>query len=290
MVILLIIIIIAVILFSLYVYLESAGFRVVNYHLKSSKLPNHEIKIVFLSDLHNKDYGNKNEILVQKINELNPDFICFAGDMITSGWEFSYDYSHTLGFISKLASKYPVFYAPGNHEEYMNYDRKKFPTEYDSLISSLSEMGVYYLNNEASYLEEYGITIYGLNIPFDYFKHRRITTLSDGLIENLLGSVDHDTYSVMLAHNPVFFKDYAKWSPDLVLSGHVHGGIVALPLLGGVIAPGYRLFPKYDAGLFFEGKSTMLLSRGIGSHTIPIRINNKAEIVCLTLEGVHNES
>ena len=64
----------------------------------------------------------------------------------------------------------------------------------------------------------------------------------------------------------------------MVLSGHVHGGIMRLPLLGGVIAPSYRLFPKYDGGIFRHGKSWMLLGRGLGSHTLPFRFFNPAEL------------
>ncbi len=284
-----VIIIIALLLISLYVYVESTGFRVVHYDLKSSKLSK-SIRIVLLSDLHNKDYGNNNDVLIHEIVELDPDLVCFAGDMITSGWEFNYDFTHTLQFIEKLAKKYPIYYSPGNHEENLNYDRVKFPEQYEVFTSSLKEMGVHYLNNDSIRLENQGITIYGLNIPYDYFSHRKITKLSEGLMEKCLGQINSDDYTILLAHNPIFFPDYAMWGPDLVLSGHVHGGIVALPILGGLISPGYRFFPKYDFGLFFESASTMLLSRGIGTHTIPLRINNKAEIVCLTLEGAEYES
>lgn len=87
----------------------------------------------------------------------------------------------------------------------------------------------------------------------------------------------------MIAHNPEYFPAYAEWGADLVLSGHVHGGLMRLPFLGGVIAPSMKLFPKYDGGVFEEHGSTMILSRGLGTHTLPIRIFNPGELVVIRL-------
>lgn len=89
--------------------------------------------------------------------------------------------------------------------------------------------------------------------------------------------------NILIAHNPDYFEEYAKWGADLVLSGHVHGGIMRIPFLGGVLAPSYRIFPKYDGGVFKEGKSVMLLGRGLGSHTIQLRFFNPAELYEVTL-------
>ena len=86
-----------------------------------------------------------------------------------------------------------------------------------------------------------------------------------------------------MAHNPDYFEEYAAWGADLVLSGHVHGGMMRLPILGGVVSPAFKLFPKYDGGLFQQGKSTMILSRGLGMHTIPIRIFNPGELILLKI-------
>ena len=103
-------------------------------------------------------------------------------------------------------------------------------------------------------------------------------------LKRLLGKPSAGEYNILIAHNPDYFPAYAEWGADLVLSGHVHGGIMRLPLLGGVLSPALRLFPKYDGGLFQEGGSTMILGRGLGSHTIPIRIFNPGELIVVTLE------
>ena len=148
-------------------------------------------------------------------------------------------------------------------------------------------MGVRLLDNEHLISADPEVMIYGLNLPYEYYRKIATKHLKSGLMHDLLGDVDREKYSILLAHNPEHFKEYAAWGCDLILSGHIHGGIIRLPYLGGVISPGIKLFPKYDSGLFTSGKTTMLVSRGIGSHTIPVRINNKAEIVCLTIKGEH---
>ena len=93
-------------------------------------------------------------------------------------------------------------------------------------------------------------------------------------------------FQLLLAHNPEYLTAYAGWGANLVLSGHIHGGIMILPFLGGVIAPSYELFPKFDFGKFTEKNCEMVLSRGLGTHTINIRIFNKPEISVITLKGL----
>ena len=99
-------------------------------------------------------------------------------------------------------------------------------------------------------------------------------------MRSILGRCDTETYTILLAHNPDYFPQYGAWGADLVCSGHVHGGVARVPFWGkGMISPSLRLFPQYDGGVFSEGKSTMLLSRGLGMHTIPFRLFNPAELL-----------
>lgn len=270
----------------IFVIRESRGFCSVYYSVSTDKL-SHDLKIIMLSDLHNKDYGNENEALVSAIRDFDPDLICFAGDMVTSAWDTNLDYRKTLSFIRKLSSDYPVYYGMGNHEQAFNEDREKHPEAFERLKKALDEMGVRLLDNEHLISADPEVMIYGLNLPYEYYRKIATKHLKSGLMHDLLGDVDREKYSILLAHNPEHFKEYAAWGCNLILSGHIHGGIIRLPYLGGVISPGIKLFPKYDSGLFTSGKTTMLVSRGIGSHTIPVRINNKAEIVCLTIKGEH---
>lgn len=89
----------------------------------------------------------------------------------------------------------------------------------------------------------------------------------------------------MIAHNPAHAKAYRDWGADLVVSGHFHGGIVRVPGVGGVITPQLRLFPRYDGGMYQDGKTTFVVSRGIGEHTLPVRLFNTPEVVVLNMKG-----
>ena len=109
--------------------------------------------------------------------------------------------------------------------------------------------------------------------------------MEENYLTEILGRRPEGLYTVLLAHNPDYFPRYAGWGADLTLSGHVHGGVARVPFWGkGVISPGYRLFPKYDGGIFREGQAVMVLSRGLGMHTIPIRLFNPGELWVIDLK------
>jgi predicted MPP superfamily phosphohydrolase len=82
----------------------------------------------------------------------------------------------------------------------------------------------------------------------------------------------------------MYFKEYIGWRADLVLSGHVHGGLVRLPFIGGVISPQVRLFPKYDAGLFSEQGYNMVVSRGLGTHSYMPRFFNPPQLLVIKIK------
>ena len=104
-------------------------------------------------------------------------------------------------------------------------------------------------------------------------------------IEERIGKADFSKYQILLAHNPIYTDTYLDWGADLVLSGHLHGGIVRLPGLGGMITPQFRLFPKYSGELTVKDQQSVVVSKGLGTHTIKIRFLNPAEIVVLHLQG-----
>ena len=122
-----------------------------------------------------------------------------------------------------------------------------------------------------------------LIMEHDYYRKLMTRRIPDDYLEGKFGSNDRSRVSVLIAHNPEHFDKYALWKPDYVLSGHVHGGIINIPPFGGFVSPQFKLFPKYDAGVFEKDGSVMILSRGLGSHTIPIRIFNKAEVIIIDI-------
>ena len=279
-------IIIALLLAALavFVYVQSSGYNIVEYELSTCKDIGGPVRFVMLSDLHDTDVTHDgNRRLLRSIESINPDFVILAGDMITSYMQPSYNSDVAFDFLRELANKFTVYYGVGNHEQRYKAEPERFAGKYDKLVEFVQKLGIHFLSDSYIDREEDKIRIYGFDIPIDNYRRAVKTYLPDGIINDRLGNPDEDKYNILIAHNPDFFDDYAAFGPDLVLSGHLHGGIVAIPGIGGVISPQLRLFPKYDFGTFTKGNTTMIVSRGIGWHTIPVRIFNKAEIVSVTI-------
>lgn len=241
-----------------------------------------ECRFVLLSDLHNKVYGTKNDKVIEAIRRINPDFIVLAGDLVTS--QLREDMTPGIELLRTLRQDYRIYYGLGNHESKMRQRPDQFGDKYDRLIRAVSGKNVSVLKNEAVFLPEYNLKITGLDLDLDYFAHFKIQKMKPGYLQETLPECEKEKCNILIAHNPDYFEEYAQWGADLVLSGHVHGGIMRLPLLGGVIAPSYKIFPKYDGGVFQTGSAVMLLGRGMGSHTIPLRIFNPAELYDVRLK------
>lgn len=239
-------------------------------------------RFVLISDLHNKVYGNKNDKVIDAVKKINPDFIIIAGDLVTSKAEE--DMAPGIELVKALGREYRVYYALGNHESKLKQCSDKYGDKFDRLKDGISDKNVILLENESIHIPEYHIRITGLNLDLKYFAHFRIKKMEEGYLQKTLSKCDKTMCNILIAHNPDYFEEYARWGADLVLSGHVHGGIMRLPFLGGVIAPSYKIFPKYDGGVFKIKDSIMLLGRGMGSHTIPFRFFNPAELYEVTLK------
>ncbi|MBQ8667696.1 MAG: metallophosphoesterase [Lachnospiraceae bacterium] len=270
--------------FAVFVYVQSSGYNIVEYELSTCKDIGGPVKFVMLSDLHDTDVTHDgNRRLLRSIESINPDFVILAGDMITSYMQPSYNSDVAFDFLRELANRFTVYYGVGNHEQRYKAEPERFAGKYDKLVEFVQKLDIHFLSDSYIDREEDKIRIYGFDIPIDNYRRAVKTYLPDGIINDRLGNPDENKYNILIAHNPDFFDDYAAFGPDLVLSGHLHGGIVAIPGIGGVISPQLRLFPKYDFGTFTKGNTTMIVSRGIGWHTIPVRIFNKAEIVSVTI-------
>ena len=267
---------------------DSNRFVVRHYSLRDQRIKK-PVKAVVLADLHNKRYGKENERLLQAIDEIRPDMILIAGDILTAKPKASLEAAVDL--LTKLAGKYPIYYGNGNHEHRL----KLYPENYGDMAEryeeTLQKIGIRRLVNEHTVLEESGICIYGSEIDKLYYKRFGIQPMDPEYLKSLLGQPSAEKYTILIAHNPDYFPKYADWGADLVLAGHVHGGMVRVPIWGkGVVSPNVRLFPKYDGGEFTLGKTRMLLSRGLGMHTIPIRLFNPGEVLEVDLLPVGEEA
>ena len=236
----------------------------------------HGKKVVVLSDLHGNSFGKRNGKLIEKINHCHAYYIYVAGDMVVKDGS---GVKEGLDLMKQLSDRYPIYYAPGNHET-----RLEAEAEY---IQKLKSMGVVYLDNEKVVLREGSdsLCLSGLNLPEEFYqKIWKQPKLESGDIYNRIGAAETKMPQILLAHSPDFFDTYAKWGADLVISGHLHGGILCLPF-GGALAPSLRVFPKYVRGRYQIGKSQMYVSRGLGLHHIKFRFFNLPEVAVLTLTG-----
>lgn len=264
---------------------DTNRFVVRKYQFQNEKITD-TFRFVLVSDLHNKSYGKKNEKLLKAIEKLNPDAVLCAGDMLTAKPER--DFHTAVEFMSALAKKYPIYYGNGNHE----YRLKLYPEVYGNMAEryeqELKKADIEPLVNQKKVVSDKNIVIYGLEIGREYYKRFQKRNMETEYIPSLLGQVDNQACNILLAHNPEYFQQYADYGADFVLSGHVHGGVARIPILGGVISPSLHIFPKYDGGVFrkrrSDGASTiMILSRGLGTHTIPVRFCNPGELIEITI-------
>ena len=267
-----------ILFFVIVMIVDGNRFVIREYTLESDKISK-EYTFALLADLHNRSYGTNNAKLLAAVEDVKPDVILTAGDMLTAKPGKSFETA--LSFMKQIAKKYPVYYGIGNHEYRMKLYREDYGDAFEKYTGALKEAGIHVLDNSTAVAEEFVVT--GVSNDRKYYKRFKKTVMDRQYLPDTIGSAVPDKFHILLAHNPEYFEEYAGWGPDLVVSGHVHGGIMRLPVLGGVISPKLVLFPKYDGGLFKKDKTTMILSRGLGMHTLPIRISNPGELVVIHL-------
>lgn len=280
------IVFILILLFFIECRRELGFFRTTRYELCVPKLAalSKEKRIVLLADLHNKVYGEDNEDLLNGIRRENPDLILIPGDMLIS--KGTGDYEIALAFVSKLPEICPVYYSLGNHEQRLKENPGKYEEyAYKEYKNKLLKAGVHILENKHTHvmLDQLCVSIYGLELPMSTYEKFKSHRLSAGDVANCTGNVNPDNFNILLAHNPVFFEAYKAWGADLTASGHLHGGIIRIPGLGGIISPQVELFPKYSGEMTVEGTQAIVVSKGLGTHTFNLRFCNYAEMVTIRL-------
>lgn len=268
---------IALILLIVWTVWGNTALEVNTYTIASNWLPESfsGFRIAQVSDLHNAEMGDGNEKLLAMLREAEPDIIVITGDLVDS---YHTDIDIALRFAEEAIKIAPCYYVTGNHEARIS--------EYGDLKDGLEAAGVIVLENERIELEQDGevISLLGVSDPSiqtDYLMGDSASVMS-GTLQEL--TAEDDAYAILLSHRPELFDTYVKSGVDLVFSGHAHGGQFRLPFIGGLVAPNQGLFPEYDAGLFTEGNTTMVVSKGVGNSIIPVRFNNRPEIIVVVLE------
>ena len=248
------------------------------YEIVSDRIPEAfaGFRIAQVSDLHNKDFGEGYGKLLTLLSQINPDIIVVTGDLIDSRQT---DLDVALEFAWQAGKIARVYYVSGNHEA-------RVP-EYEYLKFGLVKAGVVILENQKVQITKEGesITLMGIDDPS--FQESYLFGDAEGVARQAISDLQNesDGYTILLSHRPELFDTYVDSGVDLVFSGHAHGGQFRLPFVGGLVAPNQGLFPEYDAGQFTRENTTMLVSRGVGNSIIPIRFNNRPEIVVAQLEN-----
>lgn len=256
----------------LFLYYENNNIVTSKYSYTNEKIPSsfENLKILQISDFHNAKFGKNQNSIIKKIEECEPDIIVITGDLIDRR---RYDLERAMDLVKQIVNIAPVYYVSGNHEAWSGH--------YDEVKKALLDENVKVLDNEEIEIEKGkdSITLIGVKDP-DFLTSNYIDGTDYSELEQYLDSVSKDNdFEILLSHRPELMWIYKKYNIDLVFTGHAHGGQVRLPFVGGIIGPDQGLFPKYDAGRFVEGDTTMILSRGLGNSLFPFRIFNLPELV-----------
>ena len=272
--------VVAAILFALIAWIiwGNTALELNTYTVTSARLPEcfDGYRIAHVSDLHNAEMGKDNEKLLSMLRDADPDMIAITGDLIDSR---NTDIEVALQFVREAVKIAPCYYVTGNHEARIS--------EYDELKEAMKAAGVTVLEDARTEISLEGktITLIGVNDPSyqtDYLFGDSETVMNTKLEEL---NTENDGFTVLLSHRPELFDAYTDHGMDLVLSGHAHGGQFRLPFIGGLVAPNQGLFPEYDAGIYTEDNTNMLVSRGVGNSILPFRINNRPEVILIELQA-----
>ncbi len=275
--------ILAVSIVFLISFFECRKLKVTHYEVGSEgKLPT-PVKFAFIADMH--CCFENGEAIINQLTDEKPDAIILAGDMIVCSAKREQEIYVMSDFINRLSEIADVYYGMGNHEREMETDTG-LTALWENYVSRLNDK-VRLLRNETEPLNIKGnhIRICGLDIPVKYYKKFQKDKPDIGELQSLVGISDKSAYTILIAHNPDFYHTYSAWQPDIILSGHNHGGLLRLPVLGGVISPKPRLFPKYDYGMYHDNKTKMIVTSGVGSHSVMVRVNNIPELVIINIKS-----
>ena len=271
-----IIIALVVLLIGGFIYLQNNLLTESHYEIKSERIAG-DVSIVHLSDLHTESFGRGNHYLIDRIAAISPDLIAITGDLVDKSTDEQTAYTYSFELAKALTAIAPVYFVSGNHENV-----SLMPT----VSLALSSAGATVIDNtftditiRNNEIRLAGIADYNFFndwVSGDYATALRFSEMLDTLAKS-------DKYTVLLSHEPQLFDLYSQHGFEVVLCGHAHGGQIRLPFLGGLAAPGQGLFPKYDSGEFVLGKTTMIVSRGLGNSVFPLRLFNYPELNIIKL-------
>ena len=280
------------ILIPVYIYSrwERNQLKTEYYRIYSGKIKK-KCRFVFLSDLHEKEFGEGNALLLQRIQELKPDFILIGGD-----FPISYSSEDTdirdeaekgISLLDSLKRKYKVYYSFGNHEEKL-LSKKEEKGQVSAFKKALE--GVVLVDGRGIFLSE-GLFLAGFPLDISYYQpllFKEKKPLEDAVKEKWRKAfsgekrADSSAFRIVLLHSPFYKEEALSLGEDILLCGHFHGGAIGIPFFA-LMTPQYRFFVREPRGLFRKGQQYYFISRGLGTHTINLRLNNFPELSCFDL-------
>ncbi len=247
----------------------------ISFYQETSPKVSGNIRLVVISDIHNREYGEKNEKLISDIRDLAPDLILFPGDMVIREQD---DYQPMLDLVSVLSKIAPCYGVLGNHESERIYYRND-----KGLTSAFESAGLKLLRNAgedvtigSDTLQLIGVE--GTSYGFEEYGGREFMDKTE---------IDPSRFCILMAHIPILFEpQLSAYSFDLGIAGHVHGGIVVLPFIGGLYTSEEGFFPKFTSGKYIlDNRQSLIISGGLGdSKPFPPRINNTPELVVIDID------
>lgn len=250
------------------------------YRIPTPALRAKSLRIAQVSDVHfSRSTGHGKNMrtiaeLCESMQFLRPDVIAVTGDLVSrdTGPETIVDAVKCLNELRNFA---PVLYTYGNHEADLS------PEKLHKLTKAAQSADITLLNNRT--ITVGGANFSGFVLPYDCYKNNTggYSQLRECTAQDIYGAlgIREKTATVLLAHSPMGLAAYAQWGADVVLSGHVHGGIVRMPVLGGILSPERKFFPEYSKGQYHMKRTEMIVSAGIGK----LRFGNPSEVVCVDL-------
>lgn len=264
-----------------WLYWGNTSVQLTKHTIQSKDIPEafHGFRIVQISDFHNRNFGWYYKRLIRRVKETSPDIIVITGDLFDSRRTHP---KISMKLVIDFMDIAPVYYVTGNHESRIG--------QYECLERRMQQEGVVVLRDREITLEKAGqsLNLAGLEDPAFLLEESWMDSeYYDMLVKLKLKKLcsSEKTFRILLTHRPELFPAYCSFPIDLVLCGHAHGGQVRLPILGSVFAPGQGLFPPYAQGIHEKNQTRMIVNRGLGHSVIPLRINNRPELIVVTLSN-----
>ena len=253
-------------------FLSNADLVVTRYRLPSPSRAARGLRIAHLSDLHGRSFGRGGRRLLARLKALAPDFVVLTGDLVS---QYQRSWRKVVASAAALASRYPVYYIPGNHE--------RLRPDMADIAAALGNVGVTVLQDRLTTWTGRGgpVAIIGMA---DYLSKRDRRRYGPTL-KSLVASANGAPVKILLSHRPQLTRLYSESGSDFVFSGHAHGGQINVPGRGPLYSPDEGLWPRYAAGVHrLDGGTTLVVSRGLGGPWFVPRIANRPEIVLVELD------